>query len=507
MKKNNIFKAIGIVMLFYILCSWLVPIIYSIAGSDAQVSYQIGIVSIFSVILETFSGFGSVVLFVLLVGAFYGVLKATGAYDKIMDFLVSKSKGKEKGVLVAIIILMAIISSISGLDLGLLIVFPILIGFVGKMGYNKLVALSATVGATVIGMYGSTFSGTLYGLNNTILGTKPLDSIWFKVLLLILGVAALIAYTLIFATKKTVKLDAKKESNTKVVKESAKKTTQKKTTTKKASAKKASPKKEVVVAEDKKAKGKKDKKERSALPALIIFGLLLLVIFLGTTQWDAIFGSNWFDKAHEAWVGFDIKDFDILNKLFGGITAFGTWNTPLRFQTYSILLVMAMVALAIAYRKSAKETFEGFVDGIKSFVVPTIAVILACAVFVFVYYNPVITPITELLLNASDSFNVALSSIYTVINSFFYVDYYYLAYSVLYPITSRYTDASILSVINVMFTNLYSLVMLIAPTSVLLVVSLVISEVKYTDWLKYIWKLVVGLLVISLVVLSVMLLV
>jgi len=257
----------------------------------------------------------------------------------------------------------------------------------------------------------------------------------------------------------------------------------------------------------KKERVAKERKERTALPGLVIFGVLVLVILLGTTSWEAIFGSNWFSTAHTAWTGVKIGDFEIKNKLFGGVDALGTWTNPARFQTYSMLLVISMIALAIAYRKSPKEAFEGFVDGVKSFVVPTIAVILACSVFVFVYYNPLISTVSSLLLNATEEFNVALSTIYTAINSLFYVDYYYLSYSVLYPITSVYSDASILSIISVMFTNIYSLVMLIAPTSVLLVVSLLISDVKYTTWVKYIWKLVLTLLIISLIVFSVMLLV
>ena len=87
-----------------------------------------------------------------------------------------------------------------------------------------------------------------------------------------------------------------------------------------------------------------------------------------------------------------------------------------------------MIVLAIVYRTRPEKCFEGFVDGIKSFVVPAILTVLACSVFVLVYYNPVLTPVTTLLLNATDSFSVALSGLYTIINSVFYVDYYYLAY-------------------------------------------------------------------------------
>ena len=70
-----------------------------------------------------------------------------------------------------------------------------------------------------------------------------------------------------------------------------------------------------------------------------------------------------------------------------------------------------------------------------------------------------------------------------------------------------YSDKSVLSIISVMFTNLYSLVMLVAPTSVLLLISLSLSDVKYTEWFKFIWKLALMLLVISFIVFTVMFLV
>lgn len=512
MKKSNLFKALGIVILIYILMSWIVPIIYSIADIEGEVAHQIGFVSILSVILEAFSGFGSVVLYVLLVGAFYGVLKVTGAYDKVMEFLSDKSKGREKGILIGIIVLMTIISSISGLDLGLLILYPLLIGLVVKMGYDKMVALSATLGATIVGMYGATFAGTLYGLNNQVLGLDKFDQIVPKIIFFVVGLALLIVFVLlyckknnlVFDAKKVVKADAKKDAKVKVKKEKKDKKDKKTVSKDKKKSKEKSEKKEK---KEKKVRVKGEKKERTALPGLIILGVLFLIFFLGTTTWEGIFGSNWFAKAHDAWMGVKIGGFEILSKLFGGVDAFGLWNTPLRFQTYSILLVIAMIALATLYRTKPEKCFEGFVDGIKSFVVPAILTVLACSVFVFVYYNPVLTPVTTLLLNATDSFNVALSGIYTIINSVFYVDYYYLAYSVLYSITSIYDDSAVLSIVSVMFANLYSVVMLVAPTSVLMLISLSISEVKYTDWIKFIWKLALTLLIVSFIVFSIMLLV
>ena len=486
MKKNNLFKAVGVVILAYVLLSWIVPIVYSIGGFKGEVSNQIGFVSLTNVILETFSGFGSVVLYVLLVGAFYGVLKATGAYDKVMDHLSSKASGREKATLITIIVCMALISSVSGLDLGLLVLFPLLIGLVVRMGYDKMVALSATVGATLVGMYGATLAGTLYGANNTILGLKKFDQIVPKIVLFVVGLAALIVFVLLYIKNNGVKkVTVKKE-----VKSAAKKV-------------------EAKVKKGAKAttKAKKEKKERGAVPALIILGIVLLVIFLGTTNWGGIFKSNWFEKAHTSWTGVKIAKFAILDKLFGGVDAFGSWLTPTRFQTYSLLLIFAMVALKFLYRTKWEDVFEGFVDGIKSFIVPAILVVLAGSVFVLVYYNPFLSVVTGNLLSATKEFNVALTGIYTMINSLFYVDYYYVAYASLYSLTSVYTDKSVLSVLSIMYANLYSLVMLVAPTSMLLLVSLSISDVKYTDWIKFIWKLVLALFVISFVVFTVMVLV
>ena len=209
MKKNNLFKAIGLVMLVYILISWIVPIVYSLTGTEGEVSNQIGFVAIVSALTSTFSGFGNVILFVFLVGGFYGVLKATGAYDKMMKAFAKVTRGHETGWLVGIIIGMALIASFTGLDLGLLIIFPFLIGLIGKMGYDKIVALAATVGATIVGMYGALYANTMYGLNAQILTTAKLGTgICSKIILFVVGVGLLIALTLMYAkgNKKKVKL-------------------------------------------------------------------------------------------------------------------------------------------------------------------------------------------------------------------------------------------------------------------------------------------------------------
>ena len=136
MKKNNLFKILGIVLAGYVLLSWLVPIVVSIFGWKVEASYQIGLTKFGSTFIDAFAGFSNVIVFILLNGGLYAVMDATGAYKPAIEKLAEKFKGKEKLVLITIIVLMAIISSITGLELGLLILFPFIISLVLMMGYD-----------------------------------------------------------------------------------------------------------------------------------------------------------------------------------------------------------------------------------------------------------------------------------------------------------------------------------------------------------------------------------
>ena len=176
MKRHSLFKVMGIMLLLLVVLSYIIP------GRAGEVTY-LPFGDIVTYYIQTYYYFFDTLVFILVVGAFYGVLKVTGAYDKIMNSFMKFASGKEQTLLIAIMIIMALLSSFAGLDLGFLVVIPFLIGFIVKVGYNKLVALSATVGSIIIGMYGATFAGTLYGYNNEILSLKATDQLLFKVIL------------------------------------------------------------------------------------------------------------------------------------------------------------------------------------------------------------------------------------------------------------------------------------------------------------------------------------
>ena len=490
MKKNNLFKILGIVLAGYVLLSWLVPIIVSIFGWKVEASYQIGLTKFGSTFIDAFAGFSNVIVFILLIGGLYAVMDATGAYKPAIEKLAEKFKGKEKLVLITIIVLMAIISSITGLELGLLILFPFIISLVLMMGYDKIIALVATFGATIVGMYGATYAGTLYGYLDGFMQTKPTDNILAKVILFVLALGLLIGFTLIYMKK-----------NNMLPEKTAKKTV--KSETKKEKVKKEKVKKEKVKKADKKEKT--EEKEKKVWPLLLVLGLLFLVLILGTTAWGNIFGSNWFATAHDTIMNkWQIGGFKIVEKLFGGLDAFGTWTKSTRYVAYSIMILFAIATLTIVYKIKLKDAFDAFVKGIKEYVVPALLALIAYSIFVFTIYYPVLGVITTWITGLTDSFNLVTSGLHAIISSVFYPDFSYYGYYVVYTFVQTIKDTSLYSLIGLVFTNLYALVMLLAPTSVLLLTSLSISEVKYTEWLKFIWKYALCLLVVSFIVFTVL---
>lgn len=487
MKKNNLFKILGIVLAGYVLLSWLVPIVVSIFGWKVEASYQIGLTKFGSTFIDAFAGFSNVIVFILLIGGLYAVMDATGAYKPAIEKLAEKFKGKEKLVLITIIVLMAIISSITGLELGLLILFPFIISLVLMMGYDKIIALVATFGATIVGMYGATYAGTLYGYLDGFMQTKPTDNILAKVILFVLALGLLIGFTLIYMKKNNM-LPEKTANKAKKSKEKAAKKTVKSET-----------KKEKVKKADKK------EKEKKVWPLLLVLGLLFLVLILGTTAWGNIFSSNWFATAHDTIMNkWKIGGFKVVEKLFGGLDAFGTWTSSTRYVSYSIMILFAVATLAIVYKVKLKDAFDAFVKGIKEYVVPAFLALIAYSIFVFTIYYPVLGVITTWITGLTDSFNIVTSGLHAIISSVFYPDFSYYGYYIVYTFVQTIKDTSLYSLIGLVFTNLYALVMLVAPTSVLLLTSLSISEVKYTEWLKFIWKYALCLLVISFIVFTVL---
>ena len=242
-KRHSTVKVVLITLLVFLLLTWILPAAYFSSEYVEQGRIQMGLFDIFSYPITAISYFGYIAIFLLVVGGFYGILGKIGAYRNLLDKLVASFKGKEKLVVSIIMVLLGVITSFCGLQIGLFIFFPFIISLILLMGYDKIVATLTVVGSTMIGIAGTTFGYSNISVILTTLSIKITANIWFKVAILVLGLALLIFNTVPYMSVLEKKNKEEKKRVSKIKKEESKTTTKEKTTKKKVK-KKESEKKE-----------------------------------------------------------------------------------------------------------------------------------------------------------------------------------------------------------------------------------------------------------------------
>ena len=103
MKKHGLLKTLGILLLLLVIVSFILP------GRQDTVAYT-GLADIFinyfGIVLQNFC---YIVLFILVVGGFYGLLNKTPSYKKLLDSIVTKVKPLGKKFIFVIIIILHLI--------------------------------------------------------------------------------------------------------------------------------------------------------------------------------------------------------------------------------------------------------------------------------------------------------------------------------------------------------------------------------------------------------------
>ena len=88
MKKHNLFKVVGIVILAYVILTWFVNASYFQGTLQGGVKAEVGLGYLINIPVQTLGYFSYIFVFILAVGAFYELLNATG---KVITFFISIS--------------------------------------------------------------------------------------------------------------------------------------------------------------------------------------------------------------------------------------------------------------------------------------------------------------------------------------------------------------------------------------------------------------------------------
>ena len=515
MKKHNTIKVVLITMLVFLLLSWILPAAYYSGQYVDQGRVQMGLFDLFNYPLTSISYFGYIGLFFILVGGFYGILYKIPAYRIFLERIVKIFEGKEKIALSIMVVIIALLVSICGIQFGIALFIPFIVALILLMGYDKITAALVTIGGAIAGLIGTT-----YAANNTgvLTGSLALDTdfeLLPRFIILVIAIALVIVNVLMYvgfkkkdkAVKKEVKEEKVVAKKAPVKKVEAKKTTKKevskKAPSKKAPAKKTTksskkgknPNKAALIEEDVIVVPAKVSGKHKIWPLVLTFSLLFVLFVLAFLPWNT-WGVDGFDKATQAVQEFTLFKFPLFAKVLGTFNSFGNWTITDLFLPMGLVILV----LVLIYKVKLDDIFDGFIEGAKKALAPFVLTILLYSILVIVTYHPFQLPIYKAILGLSKGFNIATTVIVALLAPIFNSDIAYSFQAVAPYFTSIVTKASNYPLAAIIFQTMYGVAMLVAPTSLVLMGILAYLKVSYKDWLKAIWKLLLELFIALLII-------
>ena len=470
MKKHSLLKTMGIVLLLLVVLTYFIP---ARAGAVSYLPFG----DIITNYIQSYYYFFDTVVFMIIIGAFYGVLNKTGAYKKLLDSIVKKAKPASKKFIFTTIIVFAVVASLTGLTLPLLVFVPFVISIILLLGYDKLVAISSTVVAILVGFVGGLFvtfrdpnaySYTLTTFERFV-GIDDFTNLLPHLLILLLGIGLLI----MFVKKHIDNVEAKKvkyELNDNSG--------------------------DILITE---VKG--NYKDIKTWPLITVLSVLFVLLVLGLVPWNSLFKIEVFTKFHESVTGLNIKDFTIFTSIISSIfPAFGSWGELGNYMMVMVIMLIALLIIKFVYKVKFDDMLDGMVEGAKKMLPTAMLLMVAYTVLVCTYNNGFIE---TLITNASKNgdINFALAILINMFGSLLHVDLYYTVAGVFTPVLKAISDDAMLAPIALSFQSLYGLISIIGPTSLMLIFALSYLDVPYTTWLKYIWRFILTLFILIIAVL------
>ena len=474
MKKNGLLKILGALLLLVVIASFAL-------NGRSDVKDYIGLADVGFNGLKSLYYFFYIVLFILSIGGFYGVLNKVPAYKKLLDNIVTKIKPFGKKFIFVTILVFAIVASLTGMTLPLLIFVPFVISIILLLGYDKLVAISSTVVSIMVGYIGGIFvtffNPNAYGMTTyeTFVGIENQFANMFpKLLLLFSGITLLIYFVnnhIKNVESKKVKYELNEDSELQINEVSS------------------------------------NYKTIKTWPLVIVLVLLFIILVLGLIPWNSLFEITVFSDFHKWLTELSIKDFAIIPSIISGdLLAFGEWYSMGESMTYIIItlwLLFFTLIVSILGRVKLDDIIDGYFEGMKKMLPTSVLIIIAFTVLVCSYTNGFF----ENIVSSYGKFNYGISSLLAFLGCILNVDMYYIVGGVFSQILNIITDESIYASVAILFQGIYGVFSVVGPTSLILIFALSYMNVPYTTWLKYIWRFILGLIVLlALVTLLVVLL-
>ena len=461
-KKYNLVKVSGILVLLTALLTWVIPYGY-FSGSDMVIENitRIGLSDFMQYGLLGMYYFTVLITFLFVLGGFYQVLSKTAGYQSLIKSISEKLKGHEILFVLIVSFVLALVCSVTNEYFPLLILIPFLITILNRLKVDKISAFSATFGALLVGTIGATYSEKVVGYLNSAFSTAYDTNVVAKVCLLVAAYVLLSIFT-VLRMKKTLK--AKKFE--------------------------AYDKFEVEAVKD---------PDKKPVRWTYIVGIVLVVLttVLAYMPWDT-WGITVFDEI-TTWVNeLSLFGVPVISYVFSDFKAFGSWD----LFTIQFVMLFATLLIKICGKVSWDDIFESYGEGFKKMSYVVIILLLVYLVLEFAVMYPIVPVIVDWIASLADGFNAFLAFISAFVSSIFGVEMQYvMSLAGSYYASMFSANSSLLAVI---FQAAFGFASFFVPSSAILMMGLAYLDIPYKDWMKYIWKFLVALLIVIAIIIVIL---
>lgn len=549
MKKYNLLKVLAIMVFI----TWILTLI--IPGSYVDYSGKVttntiaglGVWGLLTNLNISISYFNNIAVFLIAVACFYAVLDKISLYNDFVSNVSKVFKGKERTFVIIVTLVFGILSLFINEFLVLIAFVPFIYKVMKELSIDKKVILASTLVAALIGSMCSIYNSTLFSAFSLKINTLLL----VKIIIFVVSISIL---TILIAPKNSSKKQ-KKASKEKETKEELKNTKTKKVATK-SKAKKVNKtlyavltilfgsiginkfyagqiKKGILsilfcwtlipailsVAEfitvltekaDKTGKIEVTSERRNKVAFIVSVVIFTLFIIASIIPYESLFKNCTVFTEFNSWLSnLKIGNYAIFNNIIGSplivsestgsttgsIAVFGSWT----MSDVSILLFILTLLIAIINNVKIDDFIKGINENIKKILPVAITAMLISVVLVTMITSGISITIANKILSIFKGFNIAETIFATMISSVLTSDFYYLISTVGKLLTLSASNSQYYGVIAFIIQSIYNLVMIIAPTSVGLIIGLYYLDIPYNKWFKFIWKLLLILFVIIIV--------
>ncbi len=462
-KEHVLVKSIISTTLIAILLTWLLP--YGAFSGNVYAEYgmgRIGLNDIPTVIYYAVYFALDKLMYLFVLGGFYGVLSLTKGYQKLVTSIAKKLESNKMTVVIVSMVIFALLTTLLTNSLAVLFFVPFIISIMSKMKVDKLSSFIATFGGILVGLMAAPWGTEGLTWFNYYVGTTITNG--FKLRLIITAISLLLF--IVFVVIRSKKLD-KKDAASSLTEDTF----------------------EVASLEEKTKKA----------PIVILLAICAIVILLGYIDWKGTLGIEVFSKFHEWLVGLTIGENTTIFAYILGSSAkmLGSWDIA---TLVAFTLVMSII-VGLVYRIKLSDFLTAFGNGMQKMLKPVAIYVAVFTAFVVMYMTPIMPTIANWFYGLTEGFNLFTTSLMAFIASIFQTDLGYTGYALGAYLTSTFADK--LDLVHTIHIAMYGMVQLILPTSGLLVLGLAYTKVEYKTWLKFIWKFAVAMLIILMIIFSI----